>query len=86
MRVCIYMYNCFQEVTAPVSSRCLAGAGALTTRRGITARSVPHFTTIVPGGRPTAAAGRPTLAKVSECSLKVREQLGVAQRGSEELI
>lgn len=48
-----------------MSSRCLAGVSVLTTPPATTVRSVPRFTTIVPGGLQTAAAGSPTLVRVS---------------------
>lgn len=49
-----------------MSSRCLVGVCVLTTQQGITVRSVPRSTMIVPGGLPTAAVGSPTRARVSD--------------------
>lgn len=49
-----------------VSSRCLAGVCALTTRQGSTVRGVLRSTTTDPGGLPTVAAGSRTRVRVSD--------------------
>lgn len=65
-----------------MSSRCLAGVSVLTTPPATTVRSVPRFTTIVPGGLQTAAAGSPTLVRVSVTNTAFQTEQRIQQSDS----